>query len=521
MNRDTGIRQLDKVGVWDIIVVGGGATGLGIAVDASQRGFKVLLLEKYDFAKGTSSRSTKLVHGGVRYLAQGNIKLVVDALRERGYLLANAPHLTRIQHFIIPAYTYFNKWFYGIGLFVYDLLSNKLSLGRPSFMGKKQVLREIPGILQKGLKGGVRYTDGQFDDARLAIALAQTADDLGGTLLNYFAVTGLIKHKNKVCGVLSTDELTGKAYTLKSKAVINATGVFVDSILEMDETASPAAVMPSQGVHLVIDRKFFVGDTALMIPKTRDGRVLFAVPWHGAVVLGTTDTPLNIISEEPTALEEEIEFIISHFNDYSELKISRQDVLSVFAGLRPLVKTSNIGSTALASRDHTILVSKSSLITITGGKWTTYRKMAKDAVNNAAFVAKLPVVKCGTRKLRLHGYATGMDFESPLSLYGTDAASIRAMISTDPSLAQPVHPRFGYTHAEVVWAVQHEMAVGVEDVLTRRSRLLLLDARAAMEAAPSVAATIARVRGESIDWEQQQVRAFQELALGYLPEQKL
>lgn len=521
MKRDSGVQQLKQVSVWDIIVIGGGATGLGIAVDAAQRGFKVLLLEKYDFAKGTSSRSTKLVHGGVRYLAQGNIKLVVEALRERGYLLANAPHLTRVQHFIIPAYSYFSKWFYGIGLFMYDLLSNKLSLGKPSLMGKKRVERKLPGLRKKGLKGGVMYTDGQFDDARLAITLAQTADDLGGTVLNYFAVTALHKENNVVCGVDATDEITEQVYTIKAKAVINATGVFVDSIIEMDESTSSAAVMPSQGVHLVVGKHFFPGDTALVIPKTRDGRVLFAVPWHGAVVLGTTDTPLNIISEEPTALEEEIEFIMSHFNAYSERRISRGDILSVFAGLRPLVKTSNNRSTALASRDHTILVSKSNLITITGGKWTTYRKMAKDAVNNAAFVAKLPVVKCRTRKLRLHGAATGVDFGDAFSVYGTDAENIRAMISVDPSLAQTIHPHVGYTHAEIIWAVQHEMAMGVEDVLARRSRLLFLDARAAIEAAPAVAAVMAKVRGEGTDWEQEQVRAFEETAAGYLPEQKL
>jgi glycerol-3-phosphate dehydrogenase len=521
MNRASGIDKLHQGIEWDILVIGGGATGLGIAVDASQRGFKVLLLEKHDFAKGTSSRSTKLVHGGVRYLAQGNIKLVMEALRERGVLLANAPHLTRIQHFIIPAYGYFSKWFYGIGLLLYDLLSSKLSLGRPALMGKNQTLREISALNPKGLKGAVKYTDGQFDDARLAIALAQTASDLGGTLLNYVSVTGLIKEKDRLSGVEAMDELSGKSYAIRSKAIINATGVFVGSILDMDESASPAAIMPSQGGHIVIDKKFFPGTTALMIPKTRDGRVLFAVPWQGAVVVGTTDTPLNIISEEPIALEEEIEFIISHFNDYSEKKISRQDVLSVFAGLRPLVKTSNMGSTALASRDHTILVSKSNLITITGGKWTTYRKMAKDAVNNAAFVAKLPVVKCRTRNLRLHGFASGTEYGSALSVYGSDAVYIKEMIESDPSLAKPVHSRHLYCLAEVVWAVEQEMAIGVEDVLARRSRMLFLDARAAMEAAPEVAAMMARMRGESKEWEHQQVRAFLELATGYLPELKM
>lgn len=499
-----------------MVVAGGGATGLGIAVDASKRGFKVLLLEKNDFAKGTSSRSTKLVHGGVRYLAQGNIKLVIDALRERAFLLANAPHLTRVQEFIIPVYSWFDKWFYGIGLFIYELMAQKRSLGRTRILGKKQLFAALPSLQKKGLKGGVAYSDGQFDDARLAIALARTADDLGGTLLNYFNVTGLVKENGKVVGLKAQDELDGKEYTINTKVVINATGVFVDNILDMDDPASPAAVMPSQGVHLVISKDFFPGDRALMIPKTVDGRVLFALPWQHAVVIGTTDTPLNEISDEPIALEAEIDFIIHHFNAYNEKQISRADVLSVFAGLRPLVKTSNKGSTAMASRDHTILVSSSNLITITGGKWTTYRKMAKDAVNNAAFVAKLPIVKCATRNLRLHGYDENIEYRSELSVYGSDAVLIRQMISNDPSMGERIHPSFDYCKAELVWAVSHEMAMTVEDILARRSRMLFVDARAAIASAEPVSQLMAAQLGMDDDWRKDQVRRFQELAEQYL-----
>lgn len=517
MNRSYGIEQLQQEKEWDIIVVGGGATGLGIAVDAAQRGFRVLLLEKNDFAKGTSSRSTKLVHGGVRYLAQGNIKLVVEALRERGFLLSNAPHLTRVQEFIIPSYAYFSKWFYGIGLFLYDFLARKLSLGSPKIISKRAVIKAMPAVNPKKLKGGVVYTDGQFDDARLAITLALTATDLGGVVINYCHVNGLIKEKGLVCGVNVWDEIGDRSYQVRGKVVINATGVFVDEILDMDDTASPAAVMPSQGVHLVVDKKHFPGEAALMIPKTKDGRVLFAVPWHDAVVIGTTDTPLNIISEEPTALDEEIAFIISHFNEYTTADLSTNDVRSVFAGLRPLVKTSNLGNTALASRDHTILVSKSNLITITGGKWTTYRKMAKDAVNNAAFVAKLPIVKCRTRKLRLHGFDDRISYGSPLSVYGSDASQILKMMQDDPSLEERIHPSYPYTKAEVIWSVNHEMAMQVEDILARRSRLLFTDARAAIEAAPVVAELMAAQLGEGADWVSEQVTAFTELASGYLP----
>ena len=499
-----------------MVVVGGGATGLGIAVDASKRGFKVLLLEKNDFAKGTSSRSTKLVHGGVRYLAQGNIKLVIDALRERAFLLANAPHLTRVQEFIIPVYSWFDKWFYGIGLFIYELMAQKRSLGHTRILGKKELFATLPSLQKKGLKGGVAYSDGQFDDARLAIALARTADDLGGTLLNYVNVTGLVKENTKVVGIKAQDELGGREYEISTKVVINATGVFVDDILDMDDPDSPAAVMPSQGVHLVISKDFFPGDRALMIPKTEDGRVLFALPWHDAVVIGTTDTPLNEISDDPIALEAEIDFIIKHFNAYNEISITRADLLSVFAGLRPLVKTLNKGSTALASRDHTILVSASNLITITGGKWTTYRKMAKDAVNNAAFVAKLPIVKCATRKLRLHGYDENIQYGTALSVYGSDAVHIRQMILNDASLGERIHSSFNYCKAELVWAVANEMAMTVEDILARRSRMLFVDARAAIASAETVATLMAEQLGMDAEWREDQVRRFQEMAEQYL-----
>lgn len=516
VKRTNGIEKLREQKSWDIIVIGGGATGLGIAVDAAKRGFSTLLLEKHDFAKGTSSRSTKLVHGGVRYLAQGNIKLVVEALRERGYMLANAPHLTRIQHFIIPSYSFFLKWFYGIGLFIYDVLSRKLSLGHPSLLSKKSVVQKLPMVKAKGLKGGIRYTDGQFDDARMAMALALTASDLGATVLNYIQVIGLIKENEKVVGVEAEDELSGERFKISGKVVINATGVFADSVLDMDDPDAPAMVMPSQGVHLVVDEHFFSGTDALMIPKTKDGRVLFALPWHGKVVIGTTDTALNIINEEPVALEEEIEFILLHFNEYATSKLKRKDILSVFAGLRPLVKTSNQTSTSLASRDHTIIVSTSNLITITGGKWTTYRKMAKDTVNNAAFVAKLPIVKCSTRKLKLHGYTTSLKYGDRFSSYGSDATIIERLIAEQPELSAKVHPDYDYCLAEVVFSVKHEMAMTVEDILARRSRLLLLDAVAAIEAAPVVAATMAQLLSEDQQWQEEQLASFLAVANGYL-----
>ena len=520
MNRSLSLARVQEESLWDIIVIGGGATGLGIAVDAAKRGFKVLLLEKNDFAKGTSSRSTKLVHGGVRYLAQGNIKLVMEALRERGYLLKNAPHLTRVQQFIIPAYSQWQKWFYGIGLFAYDLLSGKLSLGRPGILSKKGVLNRMPSTASSGLKGGIMYTDGQFDDARLAIALAQTATDFGGVLINYMSVTNLLKDTTgKVSGVQAFDELEEKEYTFHSKAVVNATGVFVDQVLALDDPSNMAMVMPSQGVHLVVDRSFFPGTAALMIPKTTDGRVLFALPWHHEVVIGTTDTALNMIDEDPVALDEEVEFIISNFNQYSSKQISKKDVKTVFAGLRPLVKSSNAGKTSLASRDHTIMVSKSSLVTITGGKWTTYRKMAKDAVNNAAFVAKLPIVKCATRNLRLHGFSEGISYGDRLSSYGSDAETIRAYVTEQPSLGEKMHPDFEYIMAEVLWSVKEEMAMTVDDILSRRTRMLFLDAKAAISSAPKVARLMADALGKDDTWIQEQLADFNDIAETYLVRQ--
>jgi glycerol-3-phosphate dehydrogenase len=517
LSRKKAFEKIAQIDIWDVVVIGGGATGIGIAVDAANRGFKVLLLEKNDFAKGTSSRSTKLVHGGVRYLAQGSLKLVIEALRERGFLLANAPHLTRLQAFIIPTYRYLDQLFYASGLLLYDALAGKLSLSRTRLLSKKSLVQLMPSIHGKGLKGGIVYADGQFDDARLVMSLALTANDLGGVVLNYANVTGLTKNDGKVSGVLFVDEESNKTYEIASKSVINATGVFVDSILDLDDKSSPAAVMPSQGVHLVIDREFFPSHHALMIPKTRDGRVLFAVPWKNAVVLGTTDTPLQEISEEPSALNEEIDFILEHFNQYNEKQITKDDIKSVFAGLRPLVKTSNNKSTALASRDHTIIVSSSNLITITGGKWTTYRKMAKDALNNAVFVAKLPIVKCATRSLRLHGYTENIQASSALSIYGSDAKEIQQMMKEDVSMGERIHPDHAYTKAELIWSIRNEMALQVEDILARRSRILFVDAAAAIASVEKVASIMANELKKDNLWIQHQIALFTDLAKGYLP----
>jgi glycerol-3-phosphate dehydrogenase len=520
MNRLTFKQQIGNTAsvVWDIIVIGGGATGLGVAMDAAQRGYHTLLLEQSDFAKGTSSRSTKLVHGGVRYLAQGDVALVKEALHERGLLLANAPHLAHDQEFIIPYYKWWQGPFYGIGLKVYDLLSGRLSLGPSKVIGKDAVIKALPAIRREKLKGGIVYHDGQFDDSRLAINIAQTAAEKGAVLLNYFKVTGLEKNKaGKISGVNATDEETGETYEFQAKTVINATGVFADEVLQMDEPGARPTIRPSQGVHLVLDGAFLNSTSALMIPKTADGRVLFALPWHGKVLVGTTDTPLNAHSLEPTALDTEISFILETAAGYLLKPPTRADVLSVYAGLRPLAAPQkDTDSTKEISRSHKIIVADSGLITITGGKWTTFRKMAEDTVDMAIATGGLAAVPCGTETLHIHGYTTAKAAPVPIDVYGSDAAAIETLIGAQPELSQPLHPRLPYIKAQVIWAVQQEMARTVDDVLSRRLRALLLDARAAIEMAPAIAAIMAVELGRDQAWAQEQVETFTAIAAHYL-----
>lgn len=529
------LQQLDETPEWDIIIIGGGATGLGTAVDAATRGYKTLLLEQYDFAKGTSSRSTKLVHGGVRYLAQGNIKLVREALKERGLLLKNAPHLTNSLSFVVPCYSLWQKIFYGIGLNVYDLLAGKLGLGKTKIISKKNVPQHLPTINTKKISGAVIYKDGQFDDTRLAINLAQTAAENGASVLNYCKVIQLLKTSytvqetlsavenpdsglEKICGVVVQDTINKNEYSLKCKVVINATGVFTDEILQMDNTNAQNIVSPSQGIHLVVDKKFFPGNDAMMIPKTEDGRVLFAVPWHDKVVLGTTDTPIESHSPEPKPLEEEIEFILHHINKYLNVVVNRSDVKSIYVGLRPLVKKGAGKKTAVMPRDHTIIVSNSGLVTITGGKWTTYRRMASDVLNKAIVTANLVKKSCTTENLKIHGWVSTIDKNNPLHFYGSNAAYIKNLCKEDEALSELIHPAAQNIKAEIVWAIKNEMAITVEDILARRTRLLFLDAKAAIEAAPTVAQLMAKELNYNNDWIQQQINDFTSLAKQYLPQ---
>ena len=500
---------------FDFAIIGGGATGLGIAVDAAARGHRVALFEQADFAKGTSSRSTKLVHGGVRYLRQGNVALVLEALRERGRLARNAPHLVRDLEFVIPTYAWWEGPFYGIGMKVYDGLAGKLGFGPSRHLSREETIALLPNVEREHLTGGVIYHDGQFDDARLAVNLAQTAEAHGAALLNYCRCTGLVKERGAVAGVEIRDIETGTEFTVRARAVINATGVFVDDVRRMDEAAAAGLVAVSQGIHVVLPRSFLPGDTALMVPKTADGRVLFAVPWHGCVVVGTTDTALPSPSLEPRALDEERAFVMEHARRYLAKDPADADVLSIFAGQRPLVRAGG-GRTAALSRDHTIVVSESGLLTITGGKWTTYRHMAEDAVNRAESVAGFAARPCGTADLPVHGAIRAEIRAANLQPYGADAGALAEMVASVPQGAEALHPALPYQRGEVVWHARHEMARTVEDVLARRTRALLLNARAAIEAAPVVARLLAAELNRDGAWEQAQVGAFTALAHGYV-----
>jgi glycerol-3-phosphate dehydrogenase len=519
MNRDEMVSRIrERKKPWDILVIGGGATGVGIAVDAASRGYDILLLEQSDFGKGTSSRSTKLIHGGVRYLQQGNISLVMEALRERGILRNNAPHLVHDLAFVVPNYDWWEAPFYGIGLKVYDMLSGRYGFGPSKILSKEETLGRIPTIKSEGLRGGIIYYDGQFDDARLLINLARTASHQGAALLNYGRVVAATKDsQGYMDGVIFEDTEAGSEHEIKAKVVINATGPFSDDIRKMDDPEVLPMISPSQGIHLVFDKSFLPGHSAIMVPHTRDGRVMFAIPYMGATLVGTTDTPVSQVVLEPSPQEEEIEFILETAGAYLEKEPSREDIRSVFTGIRPLVKAGDDKGTAALSRDHTIEISQSGLITIAGGKWTTYRQMAKICVNHAISLAGLPSRPCETKTLNIHGFHKTADKFGDLAIYGSDAPSILDLMRADSSRKAFLHPDLSVRVGEVTWATRFEAARTVDDFLARRTRCLLLNARAAMEAAPRVASIMAKELGRDKSWETAQVGAFHEIGKLHLP----
>ena len=515
MKREKQIQQLEQDITWDVVIIGGGATGLGAAVEATTRGYKTLLLEQLDFTIGTSSRSTKLVHGGVRYLEQGDVSMVFEALNERGLLLKNAPHLVSNQTFLIPSYAIWQKPFYTIGLIIYDILSGRKSFGKSRPFSRRNTIKKLPNLIRKNLRGGITYHDGQFDDARLGLNLAQTSIENGATVLNYVKVQDLLKENNQIIGVVAEDQETGKRYAVKTKSVINATGVFADAILKKDNPKAKKVIQPSQGVHIVIDAKFLQSDYALLIPKTKDGRVLFAVPWHDKVILGTTDEPKEKPVIEPKATEKEIDFILETASRYLINKPTKKDIKSVFAGLRPLVLPSDDESTKEISRSHKILVSKSKLISIIGGKWTTYREMGEDVIDKMEKLFNLPKKESITEHLKIHGYQKNTDFNNPLYFYGSDLAKIKELIKEDNSLSELLSEKLKINKAQVVFAVQNEMARNAYDFLARRTRALFLDANEAVRIAPKVIQIMTKELKKDTLWEQEELTKFKKIAKEY------
>jgi len=518
MNRAEMWRRLEaRRQPWDIIVIGGGATGVGVAIDAASRGYGVLLLEQSDFGKGTSSRSTKLAHGGVRYLEQGDIGLVMEALKERGRLFENAPHLVRDLAFVVPNYEWWEAPFYGLGLKLYQLLAGRYGFGKSRLLSREETLAQLPTIRTEGLRGGAIYYDGQFDDSRLLLHMVFTAFEQGATLLNYVEVTGLTTDtQGFVNGVVARDVENKQEFQAAARVVINATGAFTDRVRHMADRSLTPMIAPSQGVHLVFASEFLPGKSAIMVPHTSDRRVLFAIPWHGHVLVGTTDTPVPSASLEPVAMEAEIDFILSTAGQYLAKAPTRDDVLSVFAGIRPLVRAEGAVSTAALSRDHVIHIDTSGLMTVCGGKWTTYRHMAEDCVNQATTLAELPERPCVTEQLRIHGAEDASRLSEPLAVYGSDRDEIAKLIHGDARLGEALHPALPYLQAEVIWATRQEMARTLEDVLARRTRALFLNAKAAIEMAPRVAQLMASELGWNDGAKQRELECFQELARNYV-----
>jgi glycerol-3-phosphate dehydrogenase len=494
MDRDKNLQCVsERSGPWDVVVIGGGATGAGCALDGASRGYSVLLLEQHDFGKGTSSRSTKLLHGGVRYLRQGDVSLVREALRERAILLKNAPHVAHALDFIIPCYSVWETLYYGAGMKIYDVLAGSQGIGRSRILSRREALDRLGNLDDSALTGGVLYQDGQFDDARMLIDILRTAESKGAAVLNYSRVTSLIKDKNGIInGVEFEDVENGDLYSVSATAVINATGAFCPAVQKMSDANLESAVTYSRGVHLVFDGKFLPLQTALMIPKTSDGRVLFCIPWNGHVLMGTTDTPVETAELEPHAMDAEVEFILETASEYLAAKPTREDILSIYAGIRPLVKTGATTKTSALSRGHHLFVDTAGLITITGGKWTTYRRMAEDAVNKAAKVAGLEERRCVTADLPI---------KPPATLDKTE----------------PLHPDFPYTDGDVIRAVRDEMARTIEDVLARRTRVLFLDAKAAIKLAARVGELMAKELDKDDAWVAEQIVNFRTIAENYSP----
>lgn len=533
MNRDAMLDMACEEHEWDIVVIGGGATGLGAGLEAASRGYRTVVLEAVDFAKATSSRSTKLIHGGVRYLRSGQLSMVRESLRERGRLQRNAPHLVHPRSFVIPAFRRGARWYYYAGMKAYDLLAGHQAFEASRLLSRRETMDHLPTLRAKHLQGGVLYSDGQFDDSRLALALARTLVGEGGVALNYTPVTGLDVQQGRIRNVLFRDEESGREHALAAKVVVNATGIFADRILalaEQGDTEEHPKIVPSQGTHLVFDKALLNSESAIMIPDTDDGRVLFAIPWHGRTLVGTTDEPVDQIRLDPQPLSAEVDYLLEHVGRYLSAPLDRSDVLSAFSGLRPLVGRSDgrqnedRQNTARLSREHEIHTSSAGLLSIIGGKWTTYRKMGEDVIDLAAKMADLDPRPSKTAELRLAGCPSGEATEvekttcqedEALAVYGSDATTLRQLVAERPELEEPLHPRLSYRKVHVYWAATQEMARTVEDVLARRTRALFLDAQAASECAPVVSEILGEVLDRDAAWQADQVETFCKLATTY------
>lgn len=518
MSRENVLARLrNHKGPWDVLVIGGGASGLGTAVDAASRGYQTLLVERIDFAKGTSSRSTKLAHGGVRYLQNGNLALVLEALKERGHMLENAPHLVHDQSFVVPAYDYASLVYYNVGLKLYDRLSGKLSLGRSRSLSRAATLKNLPNIVPEGLRGGIIYHDGQFDDARYAISLMRTLQDLGGTAINYLEAIQILHRDEKATGIRALDRETGESFEIEATVVINASGTYTEKVLSMDHTLDGSVLALSQGTHFVLPGSFLQSATAMMVPRTADGRVLFAIPWHGVTIVGTTDEPVDRVSDEPRPMQRESDYLLEHIVRYFGRRPQPSEILSVWSGQRPLFRDGR-KKTRDISRSHKILVSRSGMLTLTGGKWTTYRRMGQDAIDKAIEVGLLSKSPSKTVNLKLHGWLEFPSKEMSESemVYGSDFAALQALGTADGVLNEFIHPRLPYRFREVIWAARNELARTTEDVLARRTHALFIDTRAAIEAAPAVCDLLGKELNRDAAWVRRDLENFLSIAKNYV-----
>lgn len=469
--------------VFDLLVIGGGANGAGIAFDAASRGLSVALVERGDFGCGTSSRSSKLVHGGVRYLALGQWGLVREALRERARLLANAPGIVSPIRFVLPAMGQLERLQYACGLKLYDSLGGARELPPSRLLDRAELVQHAPTLQGLDAVGGVAYSDAQFDDVRLLIALLRGAAARGACVINHCAALDLCRRADgHLAGAVLRDALSGETFEVAARGVINATGAWGDALRHLDDPTSATTLLPSQGAHIVVPRHFLGDGDALVLPRTPDGRIMFVLPWHGQVLIGTTDTALAAVPDAPRPLANEIAQILDVAGRYLSPAPGMTDVLSVFAGVRPLAAVADSAASSRVSREHALDVSRSGLVSVSGGKWTTYRLIAEQTVDLACQEFALAARACTT---------------ATLALDQSDRAAIKALIADDATLARPLHAALPYIAADALWAARGEMAQSVADALAYRLRALFIDARAAAAIAPEVA----RIMGAELGWD--------------------